>query len=264
MARVAICTAPPYPDWTLAVAHAFEDLGHQVVLTDHPNPDLAFDLAWIRIAEGQGSSDNSQAPGYWQRACQLEAAGVPLINSTRSLLVSHDKLIAQQQMEGAGLAPPSLWSVEGYPSEIKEPLICKPITGSRGRGITLVRDPGEAQGHQRAIGVPCLVQEFVPGATCIRAIATTEEVVAIYEKRPEPGQVVASISEGSKRVALDSLDPEVGDLAKRMVASVGSGISGVDILRDRSGQLFPLEVNASFAFDPEDRDVLRAFVRFLR
>ena len=46
--------------------------------------------------------------------------------------------------------------------------------------------------------------------------------------------------------------PEMAQLARRMVAALGGGLMGVDVLVEPSGRLVALEANAPFGFDVTD------------
>jgi glutathione synthase/RimK-type ligase-like ATP-grasp enzyme len=46
--------------------------------------------------------------------------------------------------------------------------------------------------------------------------------------------------------------PEMAQLAQRMVAALGGGLMGVDVLVGPDGRLLALEANAPFGFDVTD------------
>ena len=46
--------------------------------------------------------------------------------------------------------------------------------------------------------------------------------------------------------------PAMADLAQRMVAALGGGLMGVDVLVEPGGRLLALEANAPFGFDVTD------------
>lgn len=255
--KVSICTQGPVAHWARAVIDGFRRHGHKATLCAKPNA-RHFDAGWVRIVPGTKTKPKDS--GYWLAAKELEERGVPLINSLRSHVIAADKMKSQEAFLEAGLSPPPAWGMnEWLPPEIY-PVICKPISGSRGDGIALVGSKEEAERHESIEGRDCMLQEFVPSARCLRVICSQDRVVRVYEKRVEPGEIVASVARGAERIARVHPSPEVERMAMKMVRAVGGGLMGVDILEDAEGNLWPLEINSSFAFDPEDDVVISAFV----
>jgi glutathione synthase/RimK-type ligase-like ATP-grasp enzyme len=94
-----------------------------------------------------------------------------------------------------------------------------------------------------------LLQEWVEEPTCVRLFATPEQVSLAYEKGRQPGELVTS---GTVYPRTAPAPPAMADLARRMVASLGGGLMGVDVLVDRDGRHLALEANAPFGFDVTD------------
>jgi glutathione synthase/RimK-type ligase-like ATP-grasp enzyme len=140
-----------------------------------------------------------------------------------------------------------------------ERLVVKPLYGARGEGVVLCSSPEEAYAHEQELGRPCLLQELVPSARCLRALTTRRGVVALYEKRMEPEEfVVANVARGAERVSV--FDPRAAGLALAMLEAVSGDIGGVDILVDAADRYWALEVNLGFGFELEDERVGEAFV----
>ena len=196
-----------------------------------------------------------------QAASVLESAGVPLLNSVTALLTSSDKLATAAVWAAAGLPQPRTWDldrVDRWPSPGR-PLVLKPALCDGARHIALVRDLDEAAarvlgwrddeaggGERRGTA---LLQEWVEEPVCVRLFATPERVSLAYEKGRRPGELVTS---GTVYPRVYEPPAAMGELARRMVATLGGGLMGVDVLVDRDGRHLALEANAPFGFDVTD------------
>lgn len=242
--RVALFTRPPLPDWTEAIKSALEERGHSVSVVAEPVSD--FDCGWIRVLPDDHFDD---AVDYWAAAQASEAAGLPLLNSCQSRLIAADKMAVYNAF--VGLKTPPTWLIGEEEGEY--PLVCKPLSGSQGRDIAIVESRAEALAHQEEVGRDCLLQEIVDSASCIRVIASPERSLCAYEKRAD-GQFVLSVAMGAERQPI-ALGDDLSAMACQMVSAIGADIGGCDILKDQDGQLWALEINASFAFDSSDRAI---------
>ncbi len=263
--RIALCTVPPFASHTQAVINALEAADVQLELYDIPtelsDPEAAqsFDAAWMRIAPH--AVVTGRTPMYWQAAISLEMAGIPLLNSTRSHEIVGNKLLSAIAMQNAGLPQPYTQLLSDVNvDQLGSPFICKPIGGARAEGVVLVQNLEEAHRHAEELDQTCIVQTFIASSSCIRVVATPERAVRIYEKRVSTDQPIASVAHGADRVIVDDPGGEMADLACKIVAACGGGLMGVDLLKANDGTLWALEINGSFAFDPDDDLICQAFV----
>jgi len=191
---------------------------------------------------------------HFEAAQSLEEAGVPFINGTKLHLECHDKLKAQFKIEKSGLLMPASWTFSAVPDNF--PMICKPVRGSGGTGVVLVQSRDQAILHQEALGVECMLQQYIKDARCLRVCTGQGQIGRIYAKCPPAGSVVASINQGASRGLLKT-HPAAETLSLRALSVFGGGIAGIDILEDAEGKLWLLEINPSFAFDAQDKDLAR-------
>jgi glutathione synthase/RimK-type ligase-like ATP-grasp enzyme len=262
--HLAICTDLPPIESVSACLEAWEKAGHVATIISSVDevsyPDL-IDVFWMRFPPN--AHFGNAPPRFYQAAQLLEARGVPALNPILSQDVSANKLVANRLFEEMSLTPPPFFSLERAEEafEGRESMVCKPLYGSRGYGVKRVFSAEEAREHEEALDKPCLLQEIVKFARCIRVVASEEEVIATYEKKTPTREEfsVASIFQGEERVEVE--DKTAGILAKEMLRSVGGDIGGMDILIDEEGNHWPLEVNLSFGFDPEDTRITKAFVK---
>ncbi len=191
----------------------------------------------------------------------LESTGVPLLNRLSAIVTSSDKLATHAVWAAHGLRQPAttpLAAVETWPVR-GHPMVLKPTLGDGARHIVLVeslaearageaawRDDEAAGGERRG---PALLQQWVPEPTCVRLFATPEQTSPAYEKSRHAGEL---ITHGTVYERIYDAPPAMADLACRMVATLGGGLMGVDILVDDDGRHWALEANAPFGFDITD------------
>lgn len=191
----------------------------------------------------------------------LEAAGVPLLNPVGAVLASTDKLATHAVWATAGLPQPATWDLEAtsaWPAPGRE-LLLKPSWCDAGRHIVRVADLATAREHVAAWRADeaaggerrgtALLQEHVRGPRVLRLFATPDEASDVYEKDLAPGEVV---SHGTVYRSRGPAPPELEQLARDMVASLGAGLLGVDVLVGEDGRAVALEANAPFGFDVTD------------
>ena len=135
----------------------------------------------------------------------------------------------------------------------------KPSLCDGARNIALVSSLAEARAIERAWRRDeaaggerrgaAVLQDWVQEPRCVRLYATPERTSAAYEKSREPG---ALVTHGTVYPRVYAPPPAMASLARRMVAALGGGLMGVDILVDRDGRHLALEANGPFGFDVTD------------
>jgi [lysine-biosynthesis-protein LysW]--L-2-aminoadipate ligase len=189
----------------------------------------------------------------------LEGCGVPLTNPVRAIVASSDKLVTHAIWAAAGVPQPATWALEELGEWPGGALVLKPALCDGARHITLVRGLDEARGIVRGWRADearggerrgaALLQEWVREPACVRLYATPERTSAAYEKARHAG---ALITHGTVYPRVYAPPPAMAALARRMVATLGGGLMGVDLLVDRIGRMLALEANAPFGFDVTD------------
>jgi len=205
-----------------------------------------------------------------QLAGVLECCGHRLLNPLRALVTSADKLATAAVWSGAGLPQPRTWDlaqVADWPSP-GQPLVLKPSLGDGARHIRLLEDlpaayrvaaqwrADEAAGGERRGAA--LLQDWVREPACVRLYATPHETSLAYEKGRAAGELTTS---GTVYPRTYPPPRAMAELARRMVASLGGGLMGVDILIDGAGRYLALEANAPFGFDVTDPEQARFVAR---
>jgi len=183
----------------------------------------------------------------------LEAAGTVAVNRADVIAACGDKAKTSLLLAAAGLPTPRtvLALTPEAALEAAEkmgfPVVAKPLTGSWGRLVTVLRDRQEAQTvfeHRAALPSPqqhvLYLQELVdkPGRD-IRVLVAGDEVVgATYRYGTDLRTGVAS--GGTSQPC--PLTPELTGLALGAARAVGGGFLGVDLIESPDG-LLALEVN---------------------
>ena len=248
--------------------------------------------AWVQALEGEGATVERLAalPSGWaaggpptadlvvghvlveevvafaptlQAVTALEASGARLLNPVRALLASADKQVTAAVWAAAGLPQPhtvDLAHVDRWPSPGR-PRVLKPALCDGARHIALVHSLEQARELERAWRADeaaggerrgaALLQEWVEEPTCVRLFATPTATSPAYEKGRRPGDLVTW---GTVYPRVYEPPPAMAELAQAMVASLGGGLMGVDVLVAQDGRLLALEANAPFGFDVTDPD----------
>ncbi|MBC8356111.1 MAG: RimK family alpha-L-glutamate ligase [Planctomycetes bacterium] len=182
---------------------------------------------------------------------RLEASGVPVVNSPRSLEAAVDKFLSTTKLCEAGLPVPrtivcqttddAMMAFEQLGSDV----VLKPLFGGEGRGITRLADESLAlRAFQMLtqLNAVLYLQEFVPHLGYdIRLFVLGERVFGM--KRVNHLDWRTNVSRGAVTEPFE-VDDRHAEMARLAARSVGAMIAGVDILPARDGREFVLEVNA--------------------
>jgi tetrahydromethanopterin:alpha-L-glutamate ligase len=178
--------------------------------------------------------------------------GVMVWNDARAIERCVDKSMTSFLLGRAGLPTPPTWTVESREAAATivareaadSPLVLKPLFGSQGRGLRLIRTPDDLPEPAAVNGVYYL-QRFVgvnrDGFRDFRVLVSRRRVVAAMA-RHSPSWIT-NVKQGGRPVAMVAGE-EMRDLAVRATAAVGAAFAGVDVLYDGDGRLTVLEVNS--------------------
>jgi RimK family alpha-L-glutamate ligase len=179
-------------------------------------------------------------------------AGVLVWNDARAIERCVDKSMTSFLLARAGLPTPPTWAVESRDAAAdvvaregaRSPLVLKPLFGSQGRGLRLVRTPDDLPEPDAVRGVYYL-QRFSgverDGFRDFRLLVSGGRVIAAMA-RHSPGWIT-NVKQGGRPVAVAATE-DMRDLAVRAAAAVGAAFAGVDVLYDGDGRLTVLEVNS--------------------
>ncbi len=183
---------------------------------------------------------------------QLETAGVTVLNSPKSVECAVDKYLTTAKLEAAGLPVPETIVCENSDDalvafeQLGGDVVVKPIFGSEGRGILRVSDPDLALRTFRTLErlqAALYLQRFVnhPGYD-IRVLVLDGRVLGGM-RRVSDGDFRTNVSREGRGEPYCVTDTEA-EWALRATAATGARFAGIDILYDREGCGFVIEVNA--------------------
>jgi glutathione synthase/RimK-type ligase-like ATP-grasp enzyme len=131
-------------------------------------------------------------------------------------------------------------------AEGRLPLVLKPASGKKGRGIHLIGDVtsglrwvDEHFGYMEYADEPFLLQEQIDVKKEYRILLVDGEPLGMVEKVGVPGEAAANAARGARFVRADA--PEVAEAVLRSVS--GQGMLGVDVAVDRVGGVHVIEAN---------------------
>ena len=178
--------------------------------------------------------------------------GVMVWNDARAIERCVDKSMTSFLLARAGIATPPTWAVESREAAaaivaqeaFDGPLVLKPLFGSQGRGLRLIRVPDDLPEPAGVNGVYYL-QRFVgverDGFRDFRLLVSRGRVVAAMA-RHSPGWIT-NVKRGARPVPAVASE-EMRELALRAATAVGAAFAGVDVLYDLDGRPTVLEVNS--------------------
>lgn len=183
----------------------------------------------------------------------LQMMGTQIYNTAKTIERTVDKSMTSFLLSQYGLATPATWVCESrqqahtiIASRLAQskPIIIKPLFGSQGKGVRLVED----QQHWPLPG-DCFVdgvyylQDYIDTGDFnhdYRAFVIANEVVAVMQRSGRGW--LNNVAQGAKCKQVN--DQAINALAIQAAQALQADYCGVDIIRDKRGQLWVLEVNS--------------------
>jgi len=182
----------------------------------------------------------------------LQTAGVTVLNDPKALECAVDKYLTTAKLSSAGLAVPPTIVCENSEAalsaftELGGDVVVKPIFGAEGRGIVRVSDYDLAFRTFRTlerIDSVLYLQKFVEHEGFdVRVLLLDGEIIGGIRRRSQH-DFRTNISQNGTAEAYELSDAEC-ELAQTAANAVGATFAGVDLLYDRSGKCYVIEVNA--------------------
>lgn len=203
----------------------------------------------VRAISGGSFEEVTRRLGVLHALCTL---GVPVWNEAQAIERCVDKSTTSFLLGHAGIATPDTWAVEGQAAALAiamrmcptGPLVLKPLFGSQGKGLLLVTSEADLPSPEAVGGIYYLQRYLPPGAQGFRdhrLFVCGGKVVAAMTRQSDTW--ITNVRLGGTPLEL-SPDAELVDLAVRAAACVGAAYAGVDVLQDRHGRYWVLEVNS--------------------
>ncbi len=182
----------------------------------------------------------------------LRQNGVLVWNDARAIERCVDKSTTSFLLARAGIKTPPTWAAESLDAARRMvrreaasgPLVLKPLFGSQGRGLKLIRTEDDLPPPDRVAGVYYL-QRFVAverdGFRDFRLLVSRGRVIAAMARHSTGW--ITNLKQGGRPVAAVA-DPAMRELATGAAAAVGADFAGVDVVYDADGRPAVLEVNS--------------------
>ena len=190
---------------------------------------------------------------------QFETMGMYVVNGSRAIAESRDKLSGLQVLSGAGLRVPSTVLSRtqrgmrmALPALGDFPVVLKLLEGTQGVGVMLLHTPislGSVVEALHGLGQDVLLQKFIrEGAgRDYRVFVVGNRVVASMERTAPEGEFRSNIHRGGVG-RIVKLPREFERTALVAAKTLGLEIAGVDLMADHRGPLV-IEVNSSPGFE---------------
>ena len=183
----------------------------------------------------------------------LRATGVVVWNDARAIERCVDKSMTSFLLARAGIPTPAAWAVETQSDaqtivrreSPQGPLVLKPLFGSQGRGLKLIRTADELPAPDEVAGVYYL-QRYVgveggDGFRDFRLLVSRGRVVAAMTRHAAGW--ITNVKQGGRPLPFVP-DKHMKALAVHATHVVGAEFAGVDILHGPNGRPTVLEVNS--------------------
>ncbi|HYA22318.1 MAG TPA: ATP-grasp domain-containing protein [Thermoproteota archaeon] len=259
--RFCILTHNPGSHFVVRVAESFRKHGHEVRVMDFARLTLSIRDGLVHVGWGgefqdiADSFDACLARPLRRRdlptllfslnaLSALSKRGLPVINDPTAYIVAASKLGQYLELSGLGLPVPDTASSLDPVSLLSSmargtSLIEKPICGSRGSGVRRVHVGDEKYNQPETVS---LYQRDLSGMSFdIRVFTVGYESIAAMKRISSC--LAANVSRGGRPERID-LSEELADIAQRASKATGAEVAGTDIVIDRGGKPYILEVNA--------------------
>ena len=211
-------------------------------------------------------------------ALALEGGGVRVVNSAQATEICGDKSRTALALRLAGLPTPqtilalSPEAARLAAEELGYPLVIKPLTGSWGRRVALLKDEETADAvldYCEALPTPqsqivCLQEPIEKRGRDIRVIVVGEQALGAVYREADGWRT--NVALGAETHPCE-LDDELASLAVEAAVATRAEIAGVDVLEGWGGRRHVLEVNAGVEFrgfcSALDLDVAGAIVDYV-
>jgi len=182
----------------------------------------------------------------------LRELGVVVWNDARAIERCVDKSMTSFLVARAGLPTPPTWTMEEPEAaralvEREAPhgaLVLKPLFGAQGKGLRLIRGPGDLPRPKEIAGVYYLQRFQANGGrdfTDYRLFVLHGRVIAAMMRRAATW--ITNVKQGGEPLAI-AREPKMERLAVQAAEAVGAEIAGVDVMVGADGAPTVLEVNS--------------------
>ncbi len=234
---------------------AMEQTGRPCSVAGYGEPiDAAVDLAALDavIVRTMPPGSLEQVVFRMDLLARLEARGVTVVNSPKAIECAVDKYLATSRLAAGGLPVPETVvcqdaeaALEAF-GQLGGDVVVKPLFGAEGRGIVRVSDPDLAFRTFRTlerIQAVLYLQRYVEHEGYdVRVLVLDGRVLGAFKRR-SGSDFRTNMARSATGEPHETTERE-RELSLQAARITGAAIGGVDLLYDRCGRCYVLEVNA--------------------
>lgn len=240
-------------------------LQYEYSTSDHPDFDVIISRAEIN------DPYEPVTDSYFRALDYFESLGVPVINSAQATLNAQDKFRTLLLAKKAGIRVPLTFlvhSLEAVKKLVKDgsinyPFFVKKPYGGAGSAVFKVKDEASLTNLVKESFRPnelILVEEKIDLETdengnvkdmrtwVVRdSVTNRAKFIGGTYRTAASGHYLTNLYAGGRVSPLNQpFDPKVVEMSERALESIGGDVGGIDIGRDKKGNLYLIEVNISF------------------
>lgn len=235
------------------------DYGNSTLRLIYENSNLLDDLSGV-IIRGPGIGFLEQIYFRMNAVRVLEHSNIYVVNSATSIERASDKLFTSMTLEGANISVPPTMVTQKIDEAFNffrkyKDIVTKPLFGSRGKGITRIKDEDTAYlifETLEQFNLTIYLQQFIPhGNRDIRALVIGDQVIAAMYRIAENNDWKTNVSLGATPEVCE-LDEKLKKICVRAAQTIGCEIAGIDIMipeNEQDADYYLLEVNACPAWE---------------
>ncbi len=179
----------------------------------------------------------------------LKALNVSVYNDGKAIERTVDKAMTSFLLHNNGIATPQTWVCESrrqvYEIISQHPqLVIKPLFGSQGAGVRLVDSKKSPLPMDHFVDGVFYLQEFIAAPSDYRIFVVNNQVVAAM--RRSGNGWLHNVAQGAvcENILDKSAEADVLEIALQAALVLDISYCGVDVIKDKNGKLFVLEVNS--------------------
>ncbi|MPR32377.1 ATP-grasp domain-containing protein [Salmonirosea aquatica] len=176
--------------------------------------------------------------------------------TSESIKIASNKILTTLRLSQAGIkTPKTVWAkapvhVDYIIKKMMEglPVICKTVYGSQGAGVSILETARTANTVLESFfksEINVKLQRYIEGGSKdIRAIVVGEKVVVAMERTANKGDFRANISKGGSGQKIE-LSEQDKSICVKSAKALGMEFAGVDLMKDKDGNSYVIEVNGN-------------------
>lgn len=201
----------------------------------------------------------SPQPGTWKLTILLVkfllAAGCPVSDTFEmfrrdGIGKAYEALASQKKVGTTCYIATSMISATRIIDKLQAhdfPLVCKPVYGHHGKGITKVDSAGDArhhlQQHFKKSQDFLILEKFITYTKEWRVYVVDGSIVGSYGKSAPPGGFIANLHQGAKPTPSEAMDDVYKFIESHLPEQCAQGIYGLDVGLSAGGDIHVIETN---------------------